>query len=82
MITFIVLLNCILTDIAWDQVSQWGKKEKKGVKKEKYHIATCNFCFSVPVYVYTLVVECDYILQQVQTLSCCNSLKNKYFFSN
>ena len=26
-----------------------------------------------------LVVKCDYVLQ-VQTLSCCNSLNNKYFF--
>ena len=32
MITFIVLLNCILNDIARDQAPQWGKKEKKGVK--------------------------------------------------
>ena len=29
-----------------------------------------------------LVVKCDYVLQQVQTLSCCSSLNNKYFFSN
>ena len=28
-----------------------------------------------------LVVKCDYVLQQVQTLSCCNSNNNKYFFS-
>ena len=27
-----------------------------------------------------LVVKCDYVLQQVQTLSCCNSLNNNYFF--
>ena len=27
-----------------------------------------------------LVVKCDYVLQQVQTLSCCNSLNNIYFF--
>ena len=27
-----------------------------------------------------LVVKCDYVLQQVQTLSCCISLNNKYFF--
>ena len=27
-----------------------------------------------------LVVKCDYVLQQVQTLSCCNSLNSKYFF--
>ena len=32
MTTFIVLLNCILNDIARDQAPQWGKKEKKGVK--------------------------------------------------
>ena len=29
-----------------------------------------------------LVVKCDYVLQQVQTLSCCNSNNNKYFFSS
>ena len=27
-----------------------------------------------------IVVKCDYVLQQVQTLSCSNSLNNKYFF--
>ena len=27
-----------------------------------------------------IVVKCDYVLQQVQTLSCCNSLCNKYSF--
>ena len=27
-----------------------------------------------------LVVKCDYVLQQVQTLSCCNSLNNNNFF--
>ena len=27
-----------------------------------------------------IVVKCDYVLQQVQTLSCCNSLNNIYFF--
>ena len=27
-----------------------------------------------------VVVKCDYALQKVQTLSCCNSLNNKYFF--
>ena len=26
-----------------------------------------------------LVVKCDYVLQQVQTLCCCNSNNNKYF---
>ena len=34
------------------------------------------YCYS------QLVVKCDYVLQQMQTLSCCNSLNNKYFFSN
>ena len=28
-----------------------------------------------------LIVKCDYVLQQVQTLSYCNSLNNKNFFS-
>ena len=57
MIAFIVLLNCILNDIAWDQAPQWGKKEKNGVKEEKYHIAKCNFYFSVSDYVYTLLLQ-------------------------
>ena len=57
MITFIVLLNCILNDISWDQAPQWGKKEKKGVNWKKYHIATCNFYFSVSDYVYTLLLQ-------------------------
>ena len=61
MITFIVLLNCILNNIALDQAPQWGKKEKNEVKKEKYHIATRNFYFSVSDYVYTLLL---------QTISC------------
>ena len=27
-----------------------------------------------------LVVKCDFVLAEVQTLSCCNSLNNKYFY--
>ena len=61
MIIFIVLLNCILNNIALDQAPQWGKKEKNEVKKEKYHIATRNFYFSVSDYVHTLLL---------QTISC------------
>ena len=30
MITFIILLNCILNVIAWDQAPQWGKRKKRG----------------------------------------------------
>ena len=50
-----------------------GEKGKNGFKYEKYHITECNFFFSVSDYVYTLllqklVVKCDYVLQQVQTL--------------
>ena len=81
MIASIVPLNCILNDIAWDQAPWWGKKKKEGVKLEKYHIATCNFHFSVSDYVYTLLLQtCDYVLQQVQTLSSCNHL-TIYIFS-
>ena len=79
MITFIVLLNCILNDIAWDQASQWEKKKKQGSNRKNI---TWHFYFSVTDYVYTLVVKCDYILQQVHTPSCCNSLKNEYFLFN
>ena len=35
-----------------------------------------------PYFYKQLVVKCDYVLQQVQTLSCCNSNNNKYFFSS
>ena len=35
-----------------------------------------------PYFYKQLVVKCDYVLQQVQTLSCGNSLNNKSFFSN
>ena len=55
---FIVLLNCILNNIDWDQAPQWGKKEKqRGSNRKKYHIATCNFYFSVSDYVYTLLLQ-------------------------
>ena len=29
------LLNCILSDIAWDHAPQWGKTEKKGLSNRK-----------------------------------------------
>ena len=52
-------------DIAWEQAPQWGKKAKNEVKQEKYHIATCNFWFSLHVsdYVCTLLLHhTNYIL--------------------
>ena len=45
MITSIILLNCILNDIAWNQALQWGKNKKLVVK-----------CHYVPQQVQTLLL--------------------------
>ena len=45
MITSIILLNCILNDIAWNQALQWGKNKQLVVK-----------CHYVPQQVQTLLL--------------------------
>ena len=49
MITFMILLNCILNDIAQEQALQWGKKAKNKVNKVK-NISLLHVIISSLVY--------------------------------
>ena len=56
MITFIILLNCILNETLGPG-SAVGEKGKKRGQIGKYHIGTYYFYFSVTDYVCTLLLQ-------------------------
>ena len=71
-VTCVTMPGKLIILCKWWHIKQKNKKTKKTYQED---FATCNFYFSVLWLCYKKwVVKCDYVLQQVQTLSCCNSL--------
>ena len=71
-VTCVTMPGKLIILCKWWHIKQKNKKTKKTYQED---FATCNFYFIVLWLCYKKwVVKCDYVLQQVQTLSCCNSL--------
>ena len=68
MITFKIILNCILNDTAWDQSPQWEKRQKTGSNRKNITLlhlyflvnsVSDNVCALLLQTISLLVVKCD-----------------------